>query len=51
MIVAADELDAAAATLAGTYRVHQPENWTAELASFVAPPEDGIEVGVRLIAG
>jgi GrpB-like predicted nucleotidyltransferase (UPF0157 family) len=49
VIVAAEEFDAATETLRAAYAIHQPENWTAEMASFVAPPEDGIDVGVQLI--
>jgi GrpB-like predicted nucleotidyltransferase (UPF0157 family) len=51
VIVAAEDFDAAVETLAGSYSVHQPENWTEALASFVAPAEDGVEVGIQLIVG
>jgi GrpB-like predicted nucleotidyltransferase (UPF0157 family) len=36
-------------TLSAAYLVHQPENWTEGLASFIAPPEDGIEIGIQLV--
>jgi GrpB-like predicted nucleotidyltransferase (UPF0157 family) len=49
VIVATGDFDATTATLAGTYEIHQPENWTEEMASFIAPPEDGIEIGVELV--
>lgn len=49
VIVTANDLDAATTTLAGTHQVHQRENWTEGLASFIAPPEDGVEIGVQLI--
>jgi GrpB-like predicted nucleotidyltransferase (UPF0157 family) len=49
VIVTADDLDAVAATLAATYQVHQPENWTEGLASFIAPPDGGVEIGVQLV--
>ncbi len=29
--------------------IHQPENWSPTLASFTAPAEDGIDVGVQLV--
>jgi GrpB-like predicted nucleotidyltransferase (UPF0157 family) len=51
VIVIAEDFDAATATLAGSYSVHQPENWTEALASFIAPPEDGVEIGIQLIVG
>jgi GrpB-like predicted nucleotidyltransferase (UPF0157 family) len=49
VVVAAEDFPAAVESLEGAYYVHQPENWSAELASFIAPPEDGIDVGVQLI--
>jgi GrpB-like predicted nucleotidyltransferase (UPF0157 family) len=51
VIVDAAGFDAATEALSRAYRIHQPANWTAELASFIAPAEDGIEVGVQLIIG
>ncbi|HEY0277856.1 MAG TPA: GrpB family protein [Solirubrobacterales bacterium] len=49
VIVAAEEFEAASRILAGLFEIHQPENWSPTLASFTAPPEDGIDVGVQLV--
>jgi GrpB-like predicted nucleotidyltransferase (UPF0157 family) len=49
VIVGAEEFAAATVALKSAFAIHQPENWTAEMASFVAPPEDGIDIGVQLI--
>jgi GrpB-like predicted nucleotidyltransferase (UPF0157 family) len=52
VIIDADHFDPAVQALSEAYDVHQPENWTAALASFIAPPEEGIEVGIqRVVAG
>lgn len=39
----------ASRVLAGGFEIHQPENWSPTLASFTAPSEDGIDVGVQLV--
>jgi GrpB-like predicted nucleotidyltransferase (UPF0157 family) len=49
VIVAGDEFEPASRALAERFRIHQPENWSPTLASFTAPPEDGIDVGVQLV--
>jgi GrpB-like predicted nucleotidyltransferase (UPF0157 family) len=49
VIVTAEDFAAATEILAGYYSVHQPENWNEALASFTAPPEDGVEIGIQLI--
>jgi GrpB-like predicted nucleotidyltransferase (UPF0157 family) len=49
VIVDAAEFERASRLLAGRFEIHQPENWSATLASFTAPPEDGIDVGVQLV--
>jgi GrpB-like predicted nucleotidyltransferase (UPF0157 family) len=49
VIVAAADFERASGVLAGRFRVHQPENWSPTLASFTAPPAEGIEVGVQLV--
>ncbi len=49
VIVEAEEFDAAARALTERFAIHQPENWSATLASFTAPAEDGIDVGVQLV--
>jgi GrpB-like predicted nucleotidyltransferase (UPF0157 family) len=49
VIVAPEEFEPAGRVLAERFRIHQPENWSPTLASFVAPPEDGIDVGVQLV--
>jgi GrpB-like predicted nucleotidyltransferase (UPF0157 family) len=51
VIVPAAEFAGATATLGDALSIHQPENWTEEMASFVAPSQDGIDVGVQLIVG
>ena len=51
VIVTAADFDAATQTLAGSYSVHQPANWTEALASFIAPLDDGLEIGIQLIVG
>jgi GrpB-like predicted nucleotidyltransferase (UPF0157 family) len=48
VLVPADDFDSAATALAHRYRIHQPENWTEAFASFIAPPDDGIDIGVQL---
>jgi GrpB-like predicted nucleotidyltransferase (UPF0157 family) len=49
VIVAVEEFGRASRVLAGRFKIHQPENWSATLASFTAPREDGIDVGVQLV--
>jgi GrpB-like predicted nucleotidyltransferase (UPF0157 family) len=49
VIVPTVEFAAATEKLSAALAIHQPENWTAEMASFVASPEDGIDVGIQLI--
>jgi GrpB-like predicted nucleotidyltransferase (UPF0157 family) len=49
VIVAGDEFGRASRALAERFEIHQPENWSATLASFTAPSEDGIDVGVQLV--
>jgi GrpB-like predicted nucleotidyltransferase (UPF0157 family) len=49
VIVPAGELADATATLAHSFQIHQPENWTEGMASFVAPSIEGVEVGVQLV--
>jgi GrpB-like predicted nucleotidyltransferase (UPF0157 family) len=49
VIVECDEFERASRALADRFEIHQPENWSATLASFTAPPEDGIDVGVQLV--
>jgi GrpB-like predicted nucleotidyltransferase (UPF0157 family) len=48
-IVPAAEFAAATTRLEGALTVHQSDNWTAALASFIAPPEGEIEIGVQLV--
>jgi GrpB-like predicted nucleotidyltransferase (UPF0157 family) len=43
------DFDAAARALTDRLAIHQPENWSPTPASFTAPSEDGIEVGVQLV--
>jgi GrpB-like predicted nucleotidyltransferase (UPF0157 family) len=49
VIVEAAEFEPASRVLAECFRIHQPENWSPTLASFVAPAADGIDVGVQLV--
>jgi GrpB-like predicted nucleotidyltransferase (UPF0157 family) len=49
VIVEGEEFERASRILAGCLAIHQPENWSATLASFTAPSEDGIDVGVQLV--
>jgi GrpB-like predicted nucleotidyltransferase (UPF0157 family) len=49
-IVAGEEFEPASRVLAERFEIHQPENWSATLASFTAPSEDDIDVGVQLVA-
>jgi GrpB-like predicted nucleotidyltransferase (UPF0157 family) len=48
-IVEDAEFERASRLLAERFRVHQPENWSETLASFTAPSEGGIDVGVQLV--
>jgi GrpB-like predicted nucleotidyltransferase (UPF0157 family) len=49
VIVAPANFGAAAEMLADHHSVHQPENWTEEFGSFVAQPEDGVEIGIQIV--
>ncbi|HEX3359749.1 MAG TPA: GrpB family protein [Solirubrobacterales bacterium] len=49
VIVEGAEFEPASRTLAERFQIHQPENWSPTLASFIAPSEDGIGVGVQLV--
>jgi GrpB-like predicted nucleotidyltransferase (UPF0157 family) len=49
VIVEGGEFERASRVLADRFEIHQPENWSATLASFTAPSEDGIDVGVQLV--
>jgi GrpB-like predicted nucleotidyltransferase (UPF0157 family) len=49
VIVEGADFDAAARALTDRLSIHQPENWSPTLASFTAPSEDGIDVGVQLV--
>jgi GrpB-like predicted nucleotidyltransferase (UPF0157 family) len=49
VIVAGADFERACRVLAARFEIHQPENWSATLASFTAPSEDGIDVGVQLV--
>jgi GrpB-like predicted nucleotidyltransferase (UPF0157 family) len=49
VIVAGEEFGPASRALADRFRIHQPENWSPTLASFIAASEDGIDVGVQLV--
>jgi GrpB-like predicted nucleotidyltransferase (UPF0157 family) len=49
VVVEDAEFDAAARTLSERLAIHQPENWSPTLASFTAPSEDGIDIGVQLV--
>ncbi len=49
VIVASEEFERASRVLAERLEIHQSENWSPTLASFTAPPEDGIDVGVQLV--
>jgi hypothetical protein len=51
VIVGGEEFERASRVLAERFEIHQPENWSATLASFTAPSEDGIDVGVQLVPG
>jgi GrpB-like predicted nucleotidyltransferase (UPF0157 family) len=44
-----EEFERAAATLAETYTIHQPENWTTVFASFKEVPEGEVPVGIQLV--
>jgi len=48
--VPAADFAPAAELLGSRYEIHQPENWTAGLASFKRVPEGEIPVGVQLVA-
>jgi GrpB-like predicted nucleotidyltransferase (UPF0157 family) len=50
VIVSGEEFERASRVLADRFVVHQPENWSPTLASFTAPSEDGIDVGVQLVS-
>jgi GrpB-like predicted nucleotidyltransferase (UPF0157 family) len=49
VIVEDEEFEPASRVLADCFQIHQPENWSPTLASFTAPSEDGVEVGVQLV--
>jgi GrpB-like predicted nucleotidyltransferase (UPF0157 family) len=49
VIVTAEEFEAASRVLTERFRIHQPENWSPTLASFIAPSEVGIDIGVQLV--
>jgi GrpB-like predicted nucleotidyltransferase (UPF0157 family) len=49
VIVPGAEFERASGVLANRFEIHQPENWSATLASFTAPREDGFDVGVQLV--
>jgi GrpB-like predicted nucleotidyltransferase (UPF0157 family) len=49
VIVAGEKFEGASRVLAERFEIHQPENWSTTLASFTAPREDGIDVGVQLV--
>jgi GrpB-like predicted nucleotidyltransferase (UPF0157 family) len=49
VIVEGEEFERASRALAERFEIHQPENWSSTLASFTAPSEDGIDVGVQLV--
>jgi GrpB-like predicted nucleotidyltransferase (UPF0157 family) len=49
VIVSGEEFERASRVLTERFEIHQPENWSATLASFTAPSEDGIDVGVQLV--
>ncbi len=49
VIVAGEEFERASRVLAERFEIHQPENWSPTLASFTAPSEVGIDVGVQLV--
>jgi GrpB-like predicted nucleotidyltransferase (UPF0157 family) len=48
VIVEGAEFERASSVLAESFEIHQPENWSGTLASFTAPSEAGIDVGVQL---
>jgi GrpB-like predicted nucleotidyltransferase (UPF0157 family) len=49
VIVAPTEFGPASRALTERFEIHQPENWSPTLASFTAPSEDGIDVGIQLV--
>jgi GrpB-like predicted nucleotidyltransferase (UPF0157 family) len=49
VIVPGAEFERAGRVLRERFEIHQPENWSPTLASFTAPSEDGIDVGVQLV--
>jgi GrpB-like predicted nucleotidyltransferase (UPF0157 family) len=49
VIVEGTEFERANRALAARFEIHQPENWSATLASFTAPTEDGVDVGVQMV--
>jgi GrpB-like predicted nucleotidyltransferase (UPF0157 family) len=49
VIVEGEEFEPASRVLAERFQVHQPENWSPTLASFTAPSEDGVDIGVQLV--
>jgi GrpB-like predicted nucleotidyltransferase (UPF0157 family) len=48
VIVEGKEFEPASRVLAARFEIHQPENWSATLASFTATSED-VDVGVQLV--
>lgn len=48
-VVSEKDFAAAKGRLADAFQIHQPENWTDGFASFIAPPEDGVDIGVQLV--
>jgi GrpB-like predicted nucleotidyltransferase (UPF0157 family) len=49
VIVEGAEFERASRVLAERFEIHQPENWSPTLASFTAPSEDGVDVGVQMV--
>jgi GrpB-like predicted nucleotidyltransferase (UPF0157 family) len=49
VIASGEQFERAIRVLADRFEIHQPENWSATLASFTAPSEEGIDVGVQLV--
>jgi GrpB-like predicted nucleotidyltransferase (UPF0157 family) len=49
VIVAGEEFERASRVLGARFEIHQLENWSPTLASFIAPSENGIDVGVQLV--
>lgn len=47
--VRSSEFSHAIAALRDVYEIHQPENWTATLASFTDPASNAPAVGVQLV--